>query len=66
MSLARLAADSGAPASVYAKTTGNLPAATLLNQSYSDIYYATDRDAEDLAVNQLAAARAMDATALAN
>ena len=39
---------------MYAETTGNLPAATLLNQSYSDIYYATDRDAEDLAVNQLA------------
>jgi hypothetical protein len=65
-SLARLAADTGAPASVYAETTGNLPAATLLNQSYSDIYYATDRDAEDLVVNQLADARAIDATALAN
>jgi plasmid stabilization system protein ParE len=65
-SLARLAADTGAPASVYAETTGNQPAATQLNQSYSDIYYATDLDAENLAVNLLAAARAMDATALAN
>lgn len=65
-SLARLAADTGAPASVYAETLGNLPAAAQLNQSYSDIYYATDLDAEALAVNLLAAARDMDAAALAN
>ena len=50
---------------MFAEITGNLPAAATLNQSYSDIYYATDLDAEDLAVNLLAAARAMDATALA-
>lgn len=65
-SLARLASDIGAPASVYAETLGDLPAAAKLNQSYSDIHYATDLDAEDLAVNLLAAARDMDAAALAN
>ena len=65
-SLARLAADTGAPASVFAETTGDLPAAAKLNQSYSDIYYATDLDAEALAVNLLAAARDLDAAALAN
>ncbi len=65
-SLARLAADTGAPASVFAETLGNLPAAAQLDQSYSAIYYATDLDAEDLAVNLLAAARSLDAAALAN
>jgi plasmid stabilization system protein ParE len=65
-SLARLAADTGAPASVFAETLGDLPAAAKLNQSYSDIYYATDLDAEALAVNLLDAARDMDAAALAN
>lgn len=65
-SLARLASDTGAPASVCAETLGDLPAAAKLNQSYSDIYYATDLDAEDLAVNLLAAARAIDPATLAN
>ncbi len=65
-SLARLAADTGAPASVLAETTGNLSAAAKLNQSYSDIYYAADLAAEDLAVNLLNAARDMDVTALAS
>jgi hypothetical protein len=46
-----------------AETTGNQRAATQLNQSYSEIYYATDLVAEDVAVNLLAAAYAMDATA---
>jgi hypothetical protein len=64
-SLARLAADTGAPASVLAETTSNLPAAAKLNQSYSDIYYASDLDAEDLALNLLNAARDMDVGALA-
>lgn len=64
--LARLATDSGAPASVLAEINGDLAAAATLTQSYSDIYYATDLDAENLVVNLLAAARALDPAILAN
>ncbi len=64
--LARLATDTGAPASVLAEINGDLAAAARLNQSYSDIYYATDLDAEDSVVQLLAAAAGLDAATLAN
>ncbi|GAA5484767.1 hypothetical protein [Haloferula sargassicola] len=64
--IARLGADLGAPASVLAETQGDLEAAAKLNQSYSDLYYATDAEADDLAYHLLQAARALDPAALAN
>ncbi len=56
----------GFPASVLAEINGDLAAAARLNQSYSDICYATDLDAEDLAVQLLATARAFAPATLTN
>lgn len=64
--LATLASDLGGKASVLAEILGDLPTAAQLNQSYSDIYYATDADARDYSVNLLQAATALDSTALLN
>jgi hypothetical protein len=64
--LATLASELGGKASVLAEILADLPAAALLNQSYSDIYYATDADARDYSANLLKAATDLDSADLLN